>query len=95
MDEEPNPELIAAAELGEQGRAFLDSDLGRVMLGMARQEVEQAQEDLLKVDPEDVKTVRAIQNRAAFGQHFQQWLIELISDGESAIIALQQQSKTD
>lgn len=78
-------ELIAAAELGEEARKFLQSDLYRCITGMAEQEVRKAQEALAEVDPEDAKAVRALQQQIKLFQTFESWLIELVSEGNNAL----------
>ena len=87
-----NDELIAAAELGDEARRFLESDLGKCLLGMAQQEVMLAQEALETVSPYDQEAVRALQNQAKLGRHFEQWLLELLDKGESALEVFKQQS---
>ena len=57
-DDLSNDELIARAELGEAGRAFVDSELGKVMLGLAAQEVQLALEALALVEPTETEKVR-------------------------------------
>ena len=88
-----NEELIAAAELGEEARNFLDSDLGKCLLGMAQQEVALAQEALERVDPADTEAVRKLQNQAMLGRQFEQWLLELLDKGESALQVFKQQNE--
>ena len=90
---EANDELIAAAELGEEARNFLESDLGKCLLGMAQQEVALAQEALERVDPADTEAVRKLQNQAMLGRQFEQWLLELLDKGESALEVFKQQNE--
>lgn len=86
-------ELIAAAELGEEARQFLASDLGRLILGLADQEVELAKEELLKVDPTDIAAVQRIQAKAALAGKFKGWLVGILQDGEQSLIAFKQQQE--
>ena len=86
-------DLIAAAELGEEARAFLESDLGKCLLGMAQQEVAMAQEALEKVDPVKVLEITKLQNHARVGRWFEQWLYELLDKGESALEVFKQQQE--
>ena len=90
---EADDELIAAAELGEEARRFLESDLGKCLLGMAQQEVALAQEALERVDPADTEAVRKLQNQAMLGRQFEQWLLELLDKGESALEVFKQQNE--
>lgn len=88
-------DLIAAAELGKEATDFLKSDLGKVMLGLAQQEVELAKENLETVDPKDEKKITEYQNHAKVGRWFEKWLVELVSDGENALNAFKAQQHTD
>lgn len=85
--------MVARAELGEEARRFVDSDLGRLVLGMAKQEVELAAERLIGVDPADVVSIRAIQLDMACGLKFEQWLFKTIQDGEESLAAFKQQQQ--
>ena len=78
-------ELIASAEIGDQARKFLESDLGKCVLGMARQQIEGAWLDLENVDPTQTEKIRALQNKAQLGRQFEQWLKELLQEGENAM----------
>ena len=84
-------ELIAEAEVGEAAQALLDSDLGKVLIGMAKQEVALAQEQLATVTPTDVDKIRELQTQAWRGSTFEQWLIELVNKGENALQIYKQQ----
>jgi hypothetical protein len=86
-------ELIAQAEIGEEGRKFLESDLGKTLLGLADQERQLALEDLAKVTPTDSVKIAELQLQAKFGEKFREWLFDLISDGDNAISVFKQQSE--
>jgi hypothetical protein len=86
-----NDELVAAAELGDEAKRFLESDLGRCLLGMAEQEVQLAQEALAEVDPTDTEAIRKLQNHAKLYRQFNDWLKELLDKGEAALQAFIQQ----
>jgi hypothetical protein len=88
-------ELIAEAEMGREASAFLEGNLGQFLIGCAAQEVMAAQEALEKVDPEDMKAVRALQNKAWLGRKFREWLEELVSKGKNAEDAFKQQQNED
>ena len=85
-------ELVAEAEIGEQAREFLESELGKTLLGMAQQEVLLAQEALEVIDPTETEKIRALQNQAKVGRHFEGWLKELITKGENALNVWRQQN---
>ena len=84
-------ELIAAAEIGDEAKRFIESDLGKCMLGMAQQEVLAAQEALEKVDPQNTAEIVRLQNQARLGRFFREWMLELLDRGESALHIFKQQ----
>ena len=63
----------------------MESELGRTLLGMAEQEAEDARLGLETVDPDNKKEITKLQNQAALGRMFKQWLEELIEKGNNAI----------
>lgn len=85
--------LIAQAEIGEEARKFMTSDLYRVMVGFANQEAEDSAIALSMADPTDPQAIMKLQNQVRFGKQFQQWLNELISEADNAITALQEAQK--
>lgn len=89
-----NEELIAEAEIGDAARAFMESDLGRCLVGMALQEVQAAQEALETVNPTDVLAIERLQNQAKLGRQFEQWLKELVQRGENALVTWRQQNES-
>lgn len=77
--------LIAQAEMGEQAKAFLESELGRVLIGMAEQDAQAAREALELVPPTETNTIMTLQNKARCARNFESWLKELVSRGEESI----------
>lgn len=90
----PLDALIAEAELGEEARKFIASDLGRCLLGMSEQEVLAVHEELEKVDPTEIEKIRALQARIRHARNFGAWLSELVSRGEEALKVYQQQKES-
>ena len=90
MSEETD-QLIAEAEMGEQARKFLESELYQVMNGFAEQEVRLALELLETVDPTDTKEITNLQNNIKVGKWFTKWLEELVYRGDQAISVFNQQ----
>lgn len=84
-------ELVASAELGEQAKLFLESELGKVLIGLAHNEIELAREAMDDVDPADTKAITELQNKIKVGKWFTQWLLELVQDGEQSISVFAQQ----
>ncbi len=86
MDEEERA-LFTEAKLGEEAHAFLRSDLGRLMLARAKEEVEQAKDDLLQIKPWSPFARRRLQQaqfRVAVAQQFPRWLAEVIQHADEA-----------
>lgn len=78
-------ELQAQALIGDDAERFADSELGRTIIGMAKQEVEAAALEFKDVDLGDAPKVRAIQNRIWRATQFESWLVELITKGREAL----------
>ena len=86
-------ELIASAELGEEAKKFLEGDLGRVLVGLAQQEIDLAHEALETADPVDTEAIRGLQNKIKVGRWFTEWLNQLVAEGEQAIHVYKQQQE--
>ena len=84
-------ELIAAAELGEEAKKFLESDLGRMLIGLADQEAALALEALAITSPSETAKITELQNQVKVSRWVTQWLTELVSDGEQSIQVFKQQ----
>lgn len=82
-NKELNP-LLKAVDLGFQAEAFLQSDIGRYLVSRAEAQTEEAVEALKQTDPEDPKTIRALQNTIAVAESVQYWLADVIQQGENA-----------
>lgn len=85
--------LIAEAELGEEARQFLESNIGKTVVGMAEQDVDLARIRLGEVDPDDKKLITALQNEIKLGIRFKQYVIQLFNEGEQAKSLYKQQSQ--
>lgn len=86
-------ECYAQAMLGEEVERFLSSDLGRVMKGMADQEIEIAKKTLLDADPltpEGQKIIRDAQFKAAVANQFLGFIQEISNASEGAYQQLRQ-----
>lgn len=77
-------ELQAEMIIGDDARRFLDSELGRTILGMAEQEKVNALGGLVTVDPADIEKVRELQNIIKRVDSLAGWLAELIQRGNDA-----------
>lgn len=78
-----NDELIAEALIGEEAREFFESDLGRCIVGMAKQDEDEAKEKM--VDAIDEKERDEYRLRAKVARMFPAYLRELITRGENAL----------
>lgn len=87
-------DLIAAAELGDKAEAFMQSDLGRYFVGVCDQEVAIAVDKLKAVEPDDSKTIRALQNEIWRAESAKQWFAEIIQDGQQAFEVLKNEQET-
>lgn len=88
-------EIIAEALIGDEAKKFLESDLGRCLVGMANQEAAAALEALASVNPTDVPAIERLQNRAKLGRMFEDFLKELISAGETALAQWSQNNESE
>jgi hypothetical protein len=88
-------ELIAEALIGDEAKKFVESELGRTVLGFAEQEVALALEALATVDPTDAEKIRELQNKAKLNRMFNDHLAQLITEGENALQAYIQQKGTE
>ncbi|TXH47998.1 MAG: hypothetical protein E6Q97_26005 [Desulfurellales bacterium] len=77
-------QILQRVKFGFKAEDFLASELGRYLEARARLEVEQAHLDLEAVDPDDAKTVRAVQQKIAVAKQWRQWIEEAVADGEQA-----------
>lgn len=76
--------LFQAARLGVLADSFLRSDLGRKIAEKADREIQDCMEALLDIDPDDAKTVRAIQFKAAVARSAVAYLVEIVQEGRAA-----------
>jgi hypothetical protein len=92
----PEDESIEAqreiAVFGREVELFIETDrIGQFLVRQARLHVEEAQEALLTVDPDDVKKVRELQFKARVAGAVMGWLKQAINDGDNATRTLQQE----
>lgn len=75
---------MAEAILGRDARDFLNTELGRFLLGRAKQERDDALESLKNVYPWRRRKIQELQNIIWRTESFEQWLAGLIIDGNNA-----------
>lgn len=77
--------LEAEAIIGDEADRFLRSDLGKTLIGLARQEAQDAMLELKKADPKDSEAIRSLQSRIWRAESFEEWLTSLAHSGEIAL----------
>ncbi len=80
--------LLAEADLGRQAKEFLQSDIGRYLLGCAQQEHQEAVEKLKRVGFWRYRRIADLQNQAWRAEQFMLWLRDLLIRGHTAEGAL-------
>jgi hypothetical protein len=76
--------LQAEIVLGDDARRWLESDLGRAVIGMAAQEKAEAMEALLDISSSDSLAILELQSKAKRADSFAGWITELIQKGADA-----------
>lgn len=77
-------QLEGMVGFGAQTEQFLKSDIGRYLLERSKEQVDAAVEELKRVDPEEAKKIRELQNTIARNEGVEQWLGEIIQAGWDA-----------
>jgi hypothetical protein len=90
-----NTELYAEAMLGKDAEEFLETDIGRYLIGRAEQESREAMDQLKKIYPWRRRKIQELQNRIWLAENVQGWIVELIISGRQALQTLDEQSKDD
>lgn len=84
--------LFAQADLGEQAREFLTTDLGKYLAGCAEQQINDCSRELLKVCPTNTDKIQLLQSKAQTASNFLVWINEAIDMGS---VAYQQITQTE
>jgi hypothetical protein len=82
---------MAEAVLGRDAEEFLNTELGRYILGRCEQEIQAAQAELSRVSAWRRRRIQALQNEVWRAQSVQAWLGELIANGKAAEAALDEE----
>lgn len=85
-------QYFAEAQIGEEVIAFLRSPIGRLLHGRAKQEVEQAKQDLLDINPltrRGFGKFKRIQEKAQQAKWFMRWCADAIEQGDAAATQLE------
>jgi hypothetical protein len=81
-------------DMGEQAGEFVHSDIGRYMIGAARQDMQEAHMKLAKTLPFRWRRVQQLQNEIRVGEKFLLYLRDLIIRGTAAGKALEDRDET-
>lgn len=82
--------LFAEAVLGRDAEDFLNSELGRYLVGRAEQEEATAIDLLSRVSPWRRNRIRELQNEIWRARSVRGWLAELVTAGRAATHALEE-----
>lgn len=85
-------ELKAQIIIGDDAETFVSSELGKTMIGMAKQDAESAMLAFGDADVNDPKLVAKIQQDYRVAKKFEQYLVELIQRGREALETFKQQT---
>lgn len=90
-----NPELVAEAILGKDAEEFLNTELGRYLIGRAEQEASEATQQLKDVWSWRSKKIQELQNKIWRAESVQSWLADLIISGRQAMETLDEQARDE
>ena len=77
-------ELIDVANLGEETRRFIESDVGKSMCARAEQYVLDSLAGLAQADPDKPNEIIRLQERIRLARLFPSWFDEIMNLGEQA-----------
>ena len=80
-----NKELFAEAMMGRDAEDFIQSDIGRYIIGCAEQEAQEAMQQLKTVSSWRRRRIIELQNKIYRAESIQSWLAELVIKGTQAI----------
>ena len=82
-------ELFAEAILGRDAEDFVQSDIGKYLIGCAEQEAQEAMEQLKHVYSWRRRKIMELQNKIWRAESVQSWIAEIIIKGKQAIQQLE------
>ena len=85
---------IRDVELGEEARNFLASHLGKEIMERANKKYEDALLMLAKVDPNKPVEIMKLQNQVQLFEQFDEWLREIVDNGDASLAAFKQEQVT-
>lgn len=84
-------ELYAEAMLGRDVEDFVNSDIGKYVIGCAEQEAQEAMEQLKRCHPWRRRRITELQNKIWRAESVQSWLAELVIKGKQALTQLEEE----
>lgn len=87
--------LLSHAQLGDEARRFLKSNLGKFLIERISSQEKQALNQLRTVDPYDAKAVQKCQNEIAIAVMSKNFLIEAMIMGDNATMRLEALEDSD
>lgn len=84
--------LFAEAAFGRDVQDFMESEIGRLIVGRAEQEAAIAIELLKKASPNDSVEITRLQNQIFVAESIKGWLAQAVSDGLQAERVLTEES---
>lgn len=85
--------FYAEAMLGKDAQEFFSSDIGRYMVGCAKQDMEEAYAKLRTVSPWRRNRVRQLQNEVQVAERFILYIRDLVLRGKAAEHALEEREE--
>lgn len=82
-------DLMPVAIFGRQVGQFMSSDIGKYMLGRARDQYEAALDEFKRCDVNDVEVVRGLQNQMKMAENVRSWLEQAVQEGLQALKLLE------
>ena len=80
----PDEVLLSTMDIGDQAEKFIASELGQVLLAIAKQEADDALQKLKDVSAWDQKAILELQSRVWRAESFNGWLASLVFKGREA-----------
>lgn len=91
-EEQMEAALIAECELGVAAEEFLESQVGRYVVGAADQEMKRIKDDLIGVDPLASKAIADLQAQYQARCLAIRWLCEAVKKGKDAARVIERYS---
>jgi len=89
VDLDENDPVVRAAVLGRQVEVFLESDIGKYLVGRAEAEAAGAIEQLKCISVWRKNRIRELQGEIWVAERFQEWLGQAYSEGIHALNTLE------